>query len=355
MHIHHSNIIKRILVVMLLVSSLSVTAFATPEQDLLQALEDLNFPGLQQALQTGADPDTRFPDGELQGATALMIAASSIGRIDMVRALLDQGANVNLTMQHPDYEGVTALMLAAGEGHAKIIRLLIDRGADLGMTIAEEGSEGTTATMVAIGMALYDKIGLEILELLLQQTPPDQQPVMSYAEGLAMAAEAENSEVIHLLFSYGAELEPALKGLKYDKDARVFLLREHENYTVELKEQQTKQFQERFQTFETPNQFYVQGYRYEQTESALAIAMYQALLERFPDSDLAIKAIDRLDRLSRGKFSHLQTQLILTVAGAGVSFFDITTGDIWFYDLEKPETPKRARLIELGQPLLEME
>ncbi|KAI4816216.1 hypothetical protein KUCAC02_008551 [Chaenocephalus aceratus] len=54
------------------------------------------------------------------GQTALMLAVSH-GRTDMVRALLDRGADVNLQ----DDEGSTALMCSSEHGHAHIVRLLL--------------------------------------------------------------------------------------------------------------------------------------------------------------------------------------------------------------------------------------
>lgn len=54
------------------------------------------------------------------GQTALMLAVSH-GRMGMVRALLEQGADVNLQ----DDEGSTALMCAGEHGHADIVRFLL--------------------------------------------------------------------------------------------------------------------------------------------------------------------------------------------------------------------------------------
>ncbi|CAN9504380.1 unnamed protein product [Ophioblennius macclurei] len=54
------------------------------------------------------------------GQTALMLAVSH-GRMDMVRALLTQGAEVNVQ----DDEGSTALMCACEHGHADIVKLLL--------------------------------------------------------------------------------------------------------------------------------------------------------------------------------------------------------------------------------------
>lgn len=65
--------------------------------------------------------DLRFPLLSMQaGQTALMLAVSH-GRIDMVKALLACGADVNIQ----DDEGSTALMCASEHGHVEIVKLLL--------------------------------------------------------------------------------------------------------------------------------------------------------------------------------------------------------------------------------------
>lgn len=54
------------------------------------------------------------------GQTALMLAVSH-GRVDVVRLLLQCGADVNVQ----DADGSTALMCAAEHGHVPIVRLLL--------------------------------------------------------------------------------------------------------------------------------------------------------------------------------------------------------------------------------------
>lgn len=62
-----------------------------------------------------------FPLLSMQaGQTALMLAVSH-GRIDMVKALLACGADVNIQ----DDEGSTALMCASEHGHVEIVKLLL--------------------------------------------------------------------------------------------------------------------------------------------------------------------------------------------------------------------------------------
>ena len=61
------------------------------------------------------------------GQTALMLAVSH-GRQEMVRALLDCGANVNVQ----DDEGSTALMCACEHGRVEIVKLLLEQpGCDI--------------------------------------------------------------------------------------------------------------------------------------------------------------------------------------------------------------------------------
>jgi ankyrin repeat protein len=55
------------------------------------------------------------------------------GRLEMVRWLLEHGADINrrATFGGPDHgEGVTALHLAAQTGDVEMVRFLLDRGAD---------------------------------------------------------------------------------------------------------------------------------------------------------------------------------------------------------------------------------
>ncbi|XP_031685382.1 KN motif and ankyrin repeat domain-containing protein 1a isoform X1 [Oncorhynchus kisutch] len=70
------------------------------------------------------------------GQTGLMLAVSH-GRMDMVRALLAQGAEVNIQ----DDEGSTALMCASEHGHAEIVKLLLAQpGCDATLSDSDESN-----------------------------------------------------------------------------------------------------------------------------------------------------------------------------------------------------------------------
>uniref|UniRef100_A0A667YWG0 Uncharacterized protein n=1 Tax=Myripristis murdjan TaxID=586833 RepID=A0A667YWG0_9TELE len=84
----------------------ALAAVATPED--MRVVEELFTKGDVNAKASQA------------GQTALMLAVSH-GRMDMVQALLAQGAEVNLQ----DDEGSTALMCASEHGHTDIVKLLL--------------------------------------------------------------------------------------------------------------------------------------------------------------------------------------------------------------------------------------
>lgn len=82
--------------------------------------------------------------GPQAGQTGLMLAVSH-GRMDMVKALLVCGADVNVQ----DDEGSTALMCASEHGHAEIVKLLLAQpgcDATLGDNVSFPQANATTST-----------------------------------------------------------------------------------------------------------------------------------------------------------------------------------------------------------------
>ncbi|KAM4747275.1 KN motif and ankyrin repeat domain-containing protein 2 [Rhinophrynus dorsalis] len=76
------------------------------------------------------------------GQTALMLAVSH-GRLDVVRALLECGADVNVQ----DHDGSTALMCACEHGHVDIVSLLLEVPA---CDVALTDNDGSTALSIAL-------------------------------------------------------------------------------------------------------------------------------------------------------------------------------------------------------------
>jgi hypothetical protein len=109
-----------------------------------------------------------------------------------------------------------------------------------------------------------------------------------------------------------------------------------------------KDIGQQIKSISSPNELYVFAYKREETDPQSAIAAYESILERFPSSDVAIKATERIDRLKgtqsretakasrwRGRivrFSELFTYkvstgsgLLDTLAGGGLSeSFEVT-------------------------------
>ena len=99
----------------------------------------------QAGLQRQSGPDAR----NAHGLTPLLVAAST-GQIDLVRALLSQGAKIDA----PSADGRTALIAAAQKNQKEIVQLLVAAGANLnaatrGTGTALEVAERTDETEIA--------------------------------------------------------------------------------------------------------------------------------------------------------------------------------------------------------------
>lgn len=90
---------------------------------LIEAAREGDLFAVKRSINDGIDMNwkTMFP-----GRTALMFAASN-NHEEIVRALIDAGADINIKSSH----GTTALMQAALEGHLQITKALIEAGADV--------------------------------------------------------------------------------------------------------------------------------------------------------------------------------------------------------------------------------
>jgi ankyrin repeat protein len=83
--------------------------------------------------------------------TQLQLAASR-GEIELIKEILDQGADVNETNKHHK----TALMLAAGNGRLEATKLLLERNA----SINAQEIDGMTALMMAASDGKYETVKL---------------------------------------------------------------------------------------------------------------------------------------------------------------------------------------------------
>ena len=99
-------------------------------------------------IDAGADVDARF---ETYGWTALVNAATELN-VNVAKVLIEAGADINAHMDGADaaLPGITALIRAANyEGSEEFVRLLIDVGAD----VNAKSNDGGTALMRAANLA----------------------------------------------------------------------------------------------------------------------------------------------------------------------------------------------------------
>jgi ankyrin repeat protein len=136
-----------------------------------------------------------------RGAYCDICTACHIGDSERVRELLDEDPSLaNRVAEYVTYYlgSGSPLKNAAANGHLEIVRLLLDRGAD--PNLREEG-------IAPHGHALYSAAAnrhYEIAKLLLEHGAYPNPPVESSADALSRAISNSDQPMIDLLCSYGA-------------------------------------------------------------------------------------------------------------------------------------------------------
>ena len=150
-----------------------------------------------------------------RGADCDLNTACHIGDIDRVRELIDRDPGlINRVSEYSTYYvgSGSPINNAAARGHIEIVRLLLDRGAD--PNLLEEG-------IAPDGHALYSAAANghhDIARLLLDHGASPNQAVESSADALSRAISNSDQPMIDLLCSHGAFRSAELLG--YDGDVR---------------------------------------------------------------------------------------------------------------------------------------
>jgi ankyrin repeat protein len=153
---------------------------------------------IAQALWRSNDASARQLVEELRapGASSDIWTAAYIGNLDRVRELLDQDPSL-VNRMGEDRSG-SALVHAAGRGHLEVVRLLLERGAD--PNLPEQGN-------APHGRALYSAVygrHFEVARILLEHGANPDQEVESSADAPSIAIMNSDTRTIELLASYGA-------------------------------------------------------------------------------------------------------------------------------------------------------
>eukprot|EP00049_Salpingoeca_infusionum_P017431 m.352925 g.352925 ORF g.352925 m.352925 type:complete len:120 (-) comp16647_c0_seq1:3033-3392(-) len=86
------------------------------------------------------------PDAELTGGRCPIHYAADMGQTDVLKFLVEKGADVNKKDKH----GITALLAAVWEGHASSVEYLLSVGADKTATAPDGSSIASNAESDAI-------------------------------------------------------------------------------------------------------------------------------------------------------------------------------------------------------------
>jgi uncharacterized protein len=107
----------------------------------MQAVRNKDKPEIERLSKT-----RRVLNAQVGNSTALLVAAG-MGDTDIVRMLLEAGANPNFTAN----DGFTPLMMAVRDAHVDTVQLLVNAGANSGGTNLFGLSPMTMAQMMASG------------------------------------------------------------------------------------------------------------------------------------------------------------------------------------------------------------
>ncbi|QDT74509.1 ankyrin repeat domain-containing protein [Lacipirellula limnantheis] len=157
--------------------------------DVIRAVQNGDRDALQAALSAGSDFDAM---DDVSGESALAIAARE-GSLELVRALLEAGADPNspLTTAWP-------LGNAAIEGHCDVVELLLDYDADIDAT--DECGNSALASAAAAGR-------LEVVEQLVEAGARPRQKGSQGRRPIVMAAENGHQTVVDYLKQFATSAD----------------------------------------------------------------------------------------------------------------------------------------------------
>ncbi|CAH0369602.1 unnamed protein product [Pelagomonas calceolata] len=211
----------------LLVAALvcAATADAAASKAFCRAANDGNLEAVKKSIRDGADIDYRCPTS-IGKETALFIASQN-GHTEVVRLLLEAGADANIV----DHQGGTPLYIAAQEKHGDVVRLLLAE-VDPRDSILKPSGSGPLHVAAFQG-------GTAALETLLEdgRLPIDGRTTEGHTP-LHQAAQEGRLKIIEALLRHGADATIAWNGMtpadvasQNGHDEVAALLKEAEGWT----------------------------------------------------------------------------------------------------------------------------
>ncbi|KAJ8669463.1 hypothetical protein QAD02_000722 [Eretmocerus hayati] len=158
---------------------------------LIRAVESCKVDLIKDLLAQGADPDLGI--GKADPGRPLLVALS-LRRADIIRILLDYGADINYVAAHPSYLQTAFSMSDC----ASSVVTLLQRGLDVNLYV---GNEDGFETLLILAVR---KRKFELCKLLLQFNPNVNLKDHLYRTALFYPIKCQSSEMVSLLLSSGA-------------------------------------------------------------------------------------------------------------------------------------------------------
>ena len=155
-------------------------------------------------LEGGANANEELP----LGRRPLMLAARS-GVVSAVNELIKAGADVNAAEKQ---RGTTALMQAADQGHADVLKVLIEHGANVAAKSAPVVRDGRTA---ALGNSEDPRINVRRQTILSHCEQP--KPDLKMLQKLTIEAKGTGDKVLEDVLASGVELTQELICSKFER------------------------------------------------------------------------------------------------------------------------------------------